>query len=218
MDTNKLKRFASEARSILIYGVKQKMKYWGFDNDGSTSEIPDKKDGGAIFMGDIISIDQYNKWMSLYADVKATSFNEVAEEVAYTWFNRLVAIRIMQKNKLIAPVLEYESPDVRVPVIVANAQKGQIEGMNESEMENFRPIMLDSSKIKEQFAILIVAFCHAQPVLRNCFGLVSDYTELLLPDNIIADGGFVDMLNQTDEIISDDDFKSPELIGWLYQF
>lgn len=69
----------------------------------------------------------------------------------------------------------------------------------------------------EQFAILITAWCHDNPIINKCFGSIADYTELLLPNNILAEGGFVDMLNHT-EFITDEDFKSPELIGWLYQF
>ena len=69
----------------------------------------------------------------------------------------------------------------------------------------------------EQFAILITAWCHDNPIINQCFGSIADYTELLLPNNILAEGGFVDMLNHT-EFITDEDFQSPELIGWLYQF
>ena len=69
----------------------------------------------------------------------------------------------------------------------------------------------------DQFAILITAWCHDNPIINQCFGSIADYTELLLPNNILAEGGFVDMLNHT-EFITDEDFKSPELIGWLYQF
>ena len=75
----------------------------------------------------------------------------------------------------------------------------------------------DDTKVTEQFAILITAWCHDNPIINQCFGSIADYTELLLPNNILAEGGFVDMLNHT-EFITDDDFKSPELIGWLYQF
>ena len=75
----------------------------------------------------------------------------------------------------------------------------------------------DDTKVTEQFAILITAWCHDNPIINQCFGSIADYTELLLPNNILSEGGFVDMLNHT-EFITYEDFQSPELIGWLYQF
>lgn len=62
-----------------------------------------------------------------------------------------------------------------------------------------------------------MAFCHATPILHRCFGHIADYTELLLPANILAEGGFVDLINHTD-FIAEEDYRSSELIGWLYQF
>ncbi|WP_301847366.1 hypothetical protein, partial [uncultured Parabacteroides sp.] len=70
--------------------------------------------GGAVFMGEVQTEDFYHQWMSLQAQVQRRSFREVAEEAAYTWFNRLVAIRIMVKNELVPAVLEYESDEVRI--------------------------------------------------------------------------------------------------------
>jgi hypothetical protein len=89
--------------------------------------------------------------------------------------------------------------------------------MTADDQRKLEDLLLDDSKTDEQFRILIVAFCHTNPVINSCFGHISDYTELLLPTNILAEGGFVDMLNNT-EFISEEDYHSPELIGWLYQF
>ena len=79
------------------------------------------------------------------------------------------------------------------------------------------PMLEDDSRTAEQFRLLITAFCHSTPLIHRCFGRIDDYTELLLPDNILAGGGFVDLLNHTD-FITDEDYYSSELIGWLYQF
>lgn len=79
------------------------------------------------------------------------------------------------------------------------------------------PLLDDDSRTAEQFSLLIVAFCHATPILHCCFGHIADYTELLLPANILAEGGFVDLINHTD-FIAEEDYRSSELIGWLYQF
>src|SRR5690606_6586540 len=63
----------------------------------------------------------------------------------------------------------------------------------------------------------LVGYCHSHNTLNKVFGKLDDYTELLLPDNMLQDQGFLHLLNTTDAI-SDDEYKEVELIGWLYQF
>ena len=218
MDTNRLKRFATEAINILMQGVKNRLQAIGFDlKTGTPSEMPRKMEGGAVFMGDTVTTDFYSRWMSLYNNICARGIKQVAEEAAYTWFNRFMAIRIMQKQGFISPVLAYESEEVRVPVIVSEARQGRMPQMAADVHDKLMELLDDDSKTNEQFALLIVAYCHENPIINKCFGAIADYTELLLPQNILAEGGFVSKLNDT-EFITDDDFRSAELIGWLYQF
>lgn len=217
METNKLKRFATEARNILMQGVAHRFTALGFRPDGTPVEEPQLLGGGATFMGDTVTEDFYHKWQSLAAAIRRHGLKDVAEEAAYTWFNRLMAIRIMTKNGLILPVLQYESPGVYVPLIVSEARQGRLPQMNEEERSRLMPLLDDDSRTTEQFSLLIVAFCHATPILHRCFGHIADYTELLLPANILAEGGFVDLINHTD-FIAEEDYRSSELIGWLYQF
>ena len=217
METNKLKRFATEARNILMQGVIHRFTALGFRPDGTPVEEPQLLGGGATFMGDTVTEDFYYKWQSLAAAIRRHGLKDVAEEAAYTWFNRLMAIRIMTKNGLIPPVLQYESPGVYVPLIVSEARQGRLPQMNEEERSRLMPLLDDDSRTAEQFSLLIVAFCHATPILHRCFGHIADYTELLLPANILAEGGFVDLINHTD-FIAEEDYRSSELIGWLYQF
>ena len=217
METNKLKRFATEARNILMQGVAHRFTALGFRPDGTPVEEPQLLGGGATFMGDTVTEDFYHKWQSLAATIRRHGLKDVAEEAAYTWFNRLMAIRIMTKNGLIPPVLQYESPGVYVPLIVSEARQGRLPQMSEEERSKLMPLLDDDSRTTEQFSLLIVAFCHATPILHRCFGHIADYTELLLPANILAEGGFVDLINHTD-FIAEEDYRSSELIGWLYQF
>lgn len=217
MDTNRLKRFACEARNILIGGVKQRLTALGFQSDGTVDEKPELMDGGSVFMGEVQTEDFYHKWMSLYNRLQTHSFREVVEEAAYTWFNRLVAIRIMVKNELVPAVLEYESDDVRIPIIVSEARQGRMPQMDDVSYQKLEKLLLNDALTDEQFALLIVAYCHSNPIIQKCFGNISDYTELLLPSNILKSEGFIDRLN-ADEYITTEDYRSPELIGWLYQF
>ena len=218
MDTNRIKRFATEARNILKAGIAAKITTLGFDKTGNVAEEnkPQLMQGGSLWNEQLQTEGFYYQWMSLYNRIQQKGINEVYEEAAYTWFNRLCAIRILQKNNLCSPVLAYADA-ARTPVIVDEARQGRIPQMKEELRQRLVELLDDDTKVTEQFAILITAWCHDNPIINQCFGSIADYTELLLPNNILAAGGFVDMLNHT-EFINDEDFKSPELIGWLYQF
>lgn len=229
MDTNRIKRFATEARNILKAGIAAKITTLGFDKNGNVAEEnkPQLMQGGSLWNEQLQTEGFYYQWMSLYNRIQQKGITEVYEEAAYTWFNRLCAIRILQKNNLCSPVLAYADA-ARTPVIVDEARQGRIPQMflspdnggnegGEELRQRLVELLDDDTKVTEQFAILITAWCHDNPIINQCFGSIADYTELLLPNNILAEGGFVDMLNHT-EFITDEDFQSPELIGWLYQF
>ena len=218
MDTNRIKRFATEARNILKAGIAAKITTLGFDKNGNVAEEnkPQLMQGGSLWNEQLQTEGFYYQWMSLYNRIQQKGISEVYEEAAYTWFNRLCAIRILQKNNLCSPVLAYADA-ARTPVIVDEARQGRIPQMKEELRQRLVELLDDDTKVTEQFAILITAWCHDNPIINQCFGSIADFTELLLPNNILAEGGFVDMLNHT-EFITDEDFQSPELIGWLYQF
>ena len=218
MDTNRLKKFAIEARNILKAGIAAKLTSLGFDNKGEVTENlrPQLLQGGTLWNGRTLSEGFYHQWMRLYEEVQAKGVNEVYEQAAYTWFNRLVAIRILQKNGLCEPVSTY-ADSAHTPQIVNQARQGLFPPMEEASKRHLLELLDDDTKVTEQFAALLVAWCHANPILQRCFGTMEDYTELLLPANILAENGFIDLLNHT-EFITDEEFRSPELIGWLYQF
>ena len=218
MDTNRIKRFATEARNILKAGIAAKIMTLGFDKKGNVAEEhrPQLMQGGTLWNGKFYTEGFYHQWMSLYNRIQQKGINEVYEEAAYTWFNRLCAIRILQKNNLCSPVLQYADA-ARTPIIVDEARQGHLPPMKEDLRQRVIELLDDDTKVTEQFALLITAWCHDNPIINQCFGSMADYTELLLPNNILAEGKFMDMLNYT-EFITDEEFQSPELIGWLYQF
>lgn len=218
MDTNRIKRFATEARNKLKEGIAAKIRTLGFDKKGNVAEEhrPQLMQGGTHWNGQLLPETFYHQWTSLYNRIQQKGISEVYEEAAYTWFNRLCAIRILQKNDLCAPVLDYTDA-ARTPFIVDEARQGRLPEMKNEMRSRLSDLLDDDTKVTEQFAVLINAWCHDNPIIHSCFGAMADYTELLLPNNILTEGGFVDMLNHTD-FITDADYRSPELIGWLYQF
>lgn len=220
MDTGRIKQFAIESRKILKEGVMQRIRALGFDEQGHTPDVPEKVQGGTRYQGRMIENERfYDSWIALNEHIQRVGVKAVYEEAAYTWFNRLIAIRIMQKNDFIEPILSYDNPEIRVPHIVSEARRGHIMcTLTTDEQNRLRTLLMDDTKTQEQFALLIIAYCRENAVISKCFGGIAPYLELLLPDDILSQYRFIDLLNNTNEYITEEQFRSAELIGWLYQF
>lgn len=217
INTNKLKTFAQNSRDILIDGVKQRIAFWGFNNKGEVVEEPTKIEGGVMHRGKIYdNTGLYQMYTGLRSAIKKKGVSQVAEEAAYTWFNRIMAIRILAKNRYIQSQIEFGEGGA-TPIILQYARRGQVNYLSANEKARLDAIITDYQKEKEAFAILLIAFCNSNTVLKNVFGSLDDFSELLLPDNILAENGFVYLLNNADAI-TDEDYRQVELIGWLYQF
>ena len=219
MNTSALKRFAQQARNILISGVGKQLIYWGYDPDANQFAIEPQQLFGGMLFGDRMIDDPtvYPKWLALKKAVAVKGINQVVEEAAYTWFNRLMAIRILAKNNYIVPQLEYTGAATRTPAIVQNAKRGITPLLDDVQRKLLARLLDDDRLETDQFTLLITAYCHQNKLLQRVFGRLDDYTELLLPSDILAVNGFIDLLNTTDAI-TDEDYRQVELIGWLYQF
>ena len=219
MNTNSLKRFATVARNLLMQGVRNRLKAVGFNDDGSVRVEPVATGNSAIFDGQVINDSRFvARWNALRDRIASHGVKEVVEEAAYTWFNRLMAIRILEYNNLAPALLDYENPEIRIPRIVTDARAGKTPMLSDEDRASLEAVISDGRLSFEQFSLLIRAYCENNPIIRKCFGGITDYTALLLPADILAEDGFIDLLNKAGEFIEPDDYRKPELIGWLYQF
>lgn len=217
MNTNKLKTFAKKARNILLKGVQQRLAYWGIDKQGKVTEDVIAVEGGYMFRGDVFNdTTVYNKWKNLNLALSRHTVDDIIEEASYTWFNRLIAVKILSKNGYVDPVYEYVSEELRDPVILQKARKGETEKLRDNEKKLLNQYLIESND-EEAFGLLLKAYCRNQKLLNRVFGHIDDYTELLLPNNLLSSGGIVELINDSNAI-DENDYKEVELIGWLYQF
>lgn len=219
MDTVNLKKFAVRSRQVLKNGVAKQLRALGFDADGRIEPyyLPLPMEGGYKWRNNIYDHRYYRKWVQLVHAIEKKGLDYVYEEAAYAWFNRLVAIRILEENELVTSEVLTPVDDIRTPQILLDAQQGDLPPLDDTETEIVDLLLSENNDRPKLFAILINAWCHANPILKGCFGSVADFTELLVPYDIMEADNFLDMLTHT-PYITKEDFKNPELIGWLYQF
>lgn len=217
METNKIKSFAKEARLLLLDGVLQRLKYWGFSANGHNDQDLQSTQGGYIFREQIYTNTTVpSKWKALKERLKSEeTVNDIIEEAAYTWFNRLMAIKILEANGYLEPTLLF-AEGVRTPLIVQNAKKGQ-HNLKSKGDQDLLIEYLQEDKEEQAFGLLITDLCNRNKLLHDIFGRIDDYTEILLPQNILQKDGLLDLIN-SDDVIAVEDYKEVELIGWLYQF
>lgn len=147
--------------------------------------------------------------------IRRESFPQVMEAIAYTWFNRFMALRYMEVNGFLehgCRVLSNPS-NSPVPEILDRAAEIDLPGLNKEKVIELK---MDGGKDAELYRLLLVAQCNALHVsMPFLFERIDDETELLLPDNLLHSDSLIRKLVTE---IDEEDWKEVEIIGWLYQF
>ncbi len=215
MNTSRLKSFAQKARSILKDGVHNSLLYWGFDKNGHVIEKPEEISGGCIFRGEVFNDPGIlRKWHHLHQYINRHTIDDAIEQASYTWFNRLMAISILEHNKLERPVIYTDVG--QDPPLLAEARTGKLNFLPSSDHQRVKALIFDHHD-EEAFGMLLTSYCRSHPLLNRIFGGIDDFTELLLPSNLLSPGGIIHVINHSEAII-EEDYLEVELIGWLYQF
>ena len=221
MNKSSIKTFAINSRKKLIEDVEYKMSLVGITKDhidepaSSAEGIETYNIGGStnsIYDKDI------EKRKELVKQVKQKGFENVVEEVAYTWFNRIIAIRFMEINNFLPTktrVLSSETQGKIEPDIITNAFDVDLDYNQEEKESIFK--LKDENKLDELFRFLFIKQCNKlNEILPGLFEKTDDYLELLLNISFTNEDGIVRQLINT---IPEEDFGSQvEIIGWLYQF
>ena len=209
MDKNAIKKFAVWARRELIERVSQKAMQYGIEKDNIVDAAADSV-GGKV-LTDI----QKNQRRALISQINAKGYEEVMEEVAYTWFNRLIALRFMEVNGYLPTrvrVFTDEENNFK-PQIIDEALHLDLDGLNMEKVYEFK----NANQTEELYKYLLITQCNAlNSVLPGMFQRISDYTELLLPDNLLREGSVIEQMISS---IPEEDWQDAvQIIGWLYQF
>lgn len=232
MNKTAIKNFATWARRKLIEDITYKANLLGISEKGIGEELPQSTSDLKFYDVGMkepatISGKDIKKRESLVEAIKAKEqsfddykkgFEAVIDEVAYTWFNRLIAIRFMEANDYLPSgvrVLSSESEGKREPDLVTNPFDSDLEFDDEERAMIFQ--LKDENKLDELFRMLFIKQCNSlHSILPVLFEETDDYSELLIPISFTDEEGIVHKLvNDIDE----EDFREQvEIIGWLYQY
>ena len=209
MDKNAIKKFAVWARRELIERVSQKAMQYGIEKGNIVDAAADS------INGKVLTDTQKNQRRALISQINAKGYEEVMEEVAYTWFNRLIALRFMEVNGYLPTrvrVFTDEENNFK-PQIIDEALHLDLDGLNMDKVYEFK----NANQTEELYKYLLITQCNAlNSVLPRMFQRISDYTELLLPDNLLREGSVIEQMIST---IPEEDWQDAvQIIGWMYQF
>ena len=209
MDKNAIKKFAVWARRELIERVSQKAMQYGIEKGNIVDAAADS------INGKVLTDTQKNQRRALISQINAKGYEEVMEEVAYTWFNRLIALRFMEVNGYLPTrvrVFTDEENNFK-PQIIDEALHLDLNGLNMEKVYEFK----NANQTEELYKYLLITQCNAlNSVLPGMFQRISDYTELLLPDNLLREGSVIEQMIST---IPEEDWQDAvQIIGWLYQY
>ena len=209
MDKNAIKKFAIWARTELIARVSLKGVEYGITEDNI-------EDANADSVGSkVLTVDEKKQRRALIAEINDKGYKQVMEEVAYTWFNRFSALRFMEVNGYLPShvrVFTDEENNFK-PQIITEAIHLDLDGLDMEKVYELK----DAEKTEELYKYLLIVQCNAlNKILPGMFQKIADYTELLLPDNLLREGS---VIQQMIELIPEDDWKDAvQIIGWLYQY
>lgn len=209
MDKNAIKKYAVWARRELISRVAQRAALYEITEDG----FGDPEAQSAH--GRVLTDEEKAQRRALVARIRQEGYQQVMEEVAYTWFNRFIALRFMEVNGYLPSrvrVFTDENNQFK-PQILAEAMNLELDGLDPQKVYTFK----NANNNDGLFKYMVIVQCNAlSAILPRMFQRISDYTELLFPDNLLREGSVVE---QMISVIPEDDWRDAvQIIGWLYQY
>jgi type II restriction/modification system DNA methylase subunit YeeA len=201
MNTNELKKFAQAARRQLMEQVGARLKL--------------------VLLMDSAEIREKEKVVKdLQEQIGKTSKDAVIERVAYIWFNRFCALRFMDVNRYtkigtVSPAEGFSQPE-----ILQDAKQGHIDDELQVDREKVLHLLGGQAKAtdpqQEAYRLLLVAVCNSyHRLMPFMFERIADYTELLMPDDLLSENSILQAVRGALTVESCQDV---EVIGWLYQF
>lgn len=221
MDKAVLKKFAIESRQDLMQRMENKIKTFYIDEEFSKQQSGDVYNLANSKHSLNLSKEEYTKRELLIKRINELGLDQVIEEAAYTWFNRIVAIRYMEIHDYLPLTRDNQSLGIRVLSSKDNTPDPEIMKFTnlvnpELDIDFKKEKYVELKDDNEKFKYILLLVCRKLGrVIPQVFDGVTDYIDILTPDNLLNEAGFV---NKIITEVPEENYKQVEIIGWLYQY
>ena len=221
MDKAILKKFAIESRQELMEKIKNKINTFYVDENFTNEQKGDLYILSNEKHSLSLTNDEYKKRELLIKRIKELSLEQVIEEAAYTWFNRIIAIRYMEINDMLPLTKDNQSLGIRVLSSRDNTPDPEILKFTnlvnpyldiDFKKEKYAELKDDNEKFKY---VLLLVCKKLGRVIPQVFDGITDYIDILIPDNLLNDTGFITKIIND---VPENNYNQVEIIGWLYQY
>ena len=209
MNKNAIQKFAIWARKELITQVSQRAYQYGIDESGFGDASADTLNGR------LLTAEEKSQRQELIKQIQEKGYKQVMEEVAYTWFNRFIALRFMEVNNYLPSHIRVfsDSTGAFKPEILSDVLHLDLPGLNREKVAEY----IESNDTEGLYRYLLLTQCNAlNEPLPRMFEKMGGYTELLLPNNILKQDSVLG--HMVADIPEEDWTDQVQIIGWLYQY
>ena len=209
MNKSAIQKFAIWARTELIAQVSQKAYQYGITEEGYG-------EADAVTVGGrALTSDEAKQRRELVAQIRQKGYTQVMEEVAYTWFNRFIALRFMEVNNYLPSHIRVfsDSTGAFKPEILSEALHLDLPGLDKDKVAAY----IENNQTEDLYRYLLLTQCNAlNEALPRMFEKMGGYTELLFPNNILKSDSVLGRM--VTDIPEEDWTDQVQIIGWLYQY
>lgn len=209
MNKNAIQKFAIWARNELIAQVSQRAYQYGIDESGFGDASADTLNGR------LLTAEEKSQRQELIKQIKEKGYKQVIEEVAYTWFNRFIALRFMEVNNYLPSHIRVfsDASGAFKPEILNDVLHLELPGLDSGKVAEY----IESNDTEALYRYLLLTQCNAlNGALPVMFERMGGYTELLLPNNILRQDSVLG--HMVSDIPEEDWQDAVQIIGWLYQY
>ena len=211
MDKASIIKFSDTVREKLLQETKSKAAYFGIFPD-TIQDLDDEFEDSIVIGGKVLNIKIKQQREQLVQEVREKGYDQFIDEITYTWFNRFVALKFMEVNGYL-PVKVFSSydPMKQEPDILTKSLKLDFLNIDRDTVIDLK----SGGKDEELYKYLTLSLCnYLNDIMPFLFEPIEDYTELLFPGTLLHTDSILKHLN---DIITEDDWKEVEVIGWIYQ-
>lgn len=209
MNKNAIQKFAIWARNELIAQVSQRAYQYGIDESGFGDASADTLNGR------LLTAEEKSQRQELIGRIREKGYQQVMEEVAYTWFNRFIALRFMEVNNYLPSHIRVfsDASGAFKPEILNDVLHLDLPGLDSGKVAEY----IESNDTEALYRYLLLTQCNAlNSALPVMFERMGGYTEMLLPNNILRQDSVLG--HMVSDIPEEDWQDAIQIIGWLYQY